>query len=640
MQKLLRELNPAQRLAVKTTEGPVLVLAGAGTGKTRVVTTRIAYLLWRGVNPHNILAVTFTNKAAEEMRERVAALVGSKRAEPLTIGTFHAFCARSLRQYGKRIDIPPRYAIADASDQLAAMKGTLRDLHIPETSIHPRVLQAEISLLKNRLITPEQAAGVAVDDRDHLVARAYRRYNENLVRAKTLDFDDLLLKTLELLRSGSRFGDRYHYLMVDEFQDTNKPQYEIIAHLAKKKRNLCVVGDDDQSIYGWRGADVKQILEFERQFKGATVVRLETNYRSTKQILDAANKVIGNNPTRHEKELHSHLGEGDGVRIVPVADEEREARGVVHDIREQVSRAKARWKDYAILFRTATQPRAFEAELRRHNVPYTLVGGLSFFDRKEVRDILAYLKLINNEADEVSLLRIVNCPPRGIGKGSIDKVLAHAAEKGCAVAEAFAGAPVPDGAKQSFATLMQRLKAIGRQRTGIVKKVSDLLRAVDYRAEVDRCYKDRMTQDQRWEGVQEVLNFAENYERRAAKPTLGEFLEQLALANKDDEQEDPGRRDAVTLMTLHAAKGLEFPRVYLVGLEEGLLPHEKSVKDDGVEEERRLMYVGITRARRNLVITFAEERAKYGRRGKTMPSRFLYELKGEAPPDDWKPVTQ
>jgi len=625
---LLRELNPEQRRAVETTEGPLLVLAGAGTGKTRVVTTRIAYLLSKGRDPESILAVTFTNKAAQEMRERVASLVGKKRADALTIGTFHAFCARTLREHGKRIGIPPRFAIADAADQLAAVKATLRDLHIPESTMHPRALQVEISMCKSRLEIP---------DDDDLVSHAYKRYCENLTRHKTLDFDDLLLKMLELLRSGTRFHHRFHYLMVDEFQDTNRPQYEIIRALAKKRRNLCVVGDDDQSIYGWRGADVRQILDFERHFPGAAVVRLETNYRSTNQILDAANAVIGHNPARHEKRLHSAYGSGDEVRVVRVPDEESEARGAVHDIRRLVYERKLKYGDCAILFRTANQPRAFEAELRKHNVPYVLVGGMSFFDRKEVRDILAYLKLLNNPDDEVSLLRVINCPPRGIGKSSIDKVLAHAAERGVGFADAFHTADVREAAKLAFANLQETLQRVGRRKE-LVKCISDLLVGVQYRAEVDRCYPDRRTQDQRWLGVQEVLNFAENYARRAKKPSLAEFLEQLALANRDDEPEQPGKRDAVTLMTLHSAKGLEFPRVYLVGVEEGLLPHERSVQDDGVEEERRLMYVGITRARRHLTISYTKERARYGRRNASMPSRFLFELSGEPPPEDWKPV--
>jgi DNA helicase-2/ATP-dependent DNA helicase PcrA len=327
------------------------------------------------------------------------------------------------------------------------------------------------------------------------------------------------------------------------------------------------------------------------------------------------------------------------VRIIPVDDEDKEARGVVQDILQQVSVKKYALGECAILFRTATQPRAFEAALRARNVPYVLVGGQSFFDRKEVRDVLAYLKLLENPADEVALLRVVNCPPRGIGKGSLDKVLAEAARRSVPAADAFATAPIPEGARASFGLLRDRLGALAeRRRMPLVECISALLEAVDYRAEVDRCYPDPRAREARWAGVQEVLNFAENYSRRTSKPTLQEFLEQLALADRDASGDEPKqRKDAVTLMTLHAAKGLEFPRVYLVGCEEGLLPHDKSMEGDGVEEERRLMYVGITRARRHLTITFAKNRAKFGRRADTMPSRFLFELKGEAPPKGWKP---
>jgi len=620
------------------------VLAGAGTGKTRVITVRAAYLLDRGHAPEQLLAVTFTNKAAREMKERITGLVGAHAAVGLTVGTFHAFCARLLRTHGGPVGVAPGFTICDASDQLAAHKAVLRDLHVPEATIHPRQLMSEVSLLKNRLVDAAAAEETAADDRDHLVALAYRRYGEHLRRAGVLDFDDLLLRTLELLRehepTRAELQERYRYLMVDEYQDTNGPQLEIVRRLAGERRNLCVVGDDDQSIYGWRGADVRNILEFERHYPGAAVVRLETNYRSKAPILDAANRVIGHNPSRHGKTLRAARGDDGRVRIFGVDDEEREARNVVTDIEGR--RPRAPLKSIAVLFRAAAQSRALEAALRSRSIPYRLVGGPSFFDRKEVRDVLAYLKLLANPDDEVSFLRVVNCPPRGIGKGTVDKALAYATEHGIGAAEAFARAALPAKAKAAAAELRATLARLGAEEPGgrLVRTIRALLDAVDYRVELVRCYPDESVREQRWAAVEEVVNFAENYVRRTRKPTLAEFLEQLALTATDDEQDDDGDRDAVTLMTLHAAKGLEFPYVYLVGCEEGLLPHDKSVAADTIDEERRLMYVGITRAQDDLTITFAKSRAKYGRRSARMPSRFLYELKGEAPPKSWRPAGQ
>jgi DNA helicase II / ATP-dependent DNA helicase PcrA len=646
MRDHLEGLNPEQRRAVLATEGPLLVLAGAGTGKTRVITVRIAHLLSKGVAPGSILAVTFTNKAADEMRERVAGLVGRKRAEGVTASTFHSFCARVLREHGAAIGIPPHFSICDASDQLAAAKSVLRDLSVPEARIRPNVLQARISLMKNRLVGHDRCLKEAGDDLDALVAHAYRRYDEHLRRNHVLDFDDLLLRTLELLDADTatreRLEERYRYILVDEYQDTNGPQYEIVRRLARRHRNLCVVGDDDQSIYGWRGADVKKILGFERDFPGAAVVRLETNYRSTAEILEAANRVIRNNPSRHEKTLRSALGAGDPVKVVCVEDEEREAQGVVADICQRVQHGEARFQDCAILFRTQTQPRLFEAALRERSVPYVLVGGPSFFDRKEVRDVLAYLRLLGNPKDEVSLLRIVNRPPRGIGKTTVDRVLEQAAAKKIAAAEAFDRAgEMPAAAREGWEGLRGTLARLGGKDPGraLPLRIRELIEAVHYRAEVDRCYEDPRERDARWAAVEEVLLLAESYARRTPKPTLLGFLERLALASGDERAEDEKRpRDAVTLMTLHAAKGLEFPRVYLVGMEEGILPHERSVAEGGIEEERRLAYVGITRAKRALVITHVQERARYGRRAPSMPSRFLFELSGTTPPEGWRPA--
>lgn len=633
----LASLNPEQRLAVSTTEGPVLVLAGAGTGKTRVITVRIAHLLDRGTPARQILAMTFTNKAAAEMRERVGKMVGKEAGGSLTVGTFHSFCARNLRTHADRFDLPKAFTIADASDQTNTIKSALRDLHVPEATLHPRAAQSRISLYKNKLFTPEQVLDSASSLQDELIGRTYRKYEEALRRSRVLDFDDLLLFMVRLLKDHEdvrvAFSDRFRYVMVDEYQDTNGPQYEIVSSIAKAHGNLCVVGDDDQSIYGWRGADVQKILNFERDFKGATVVRLETNYRSSHQILDAANTVIRNNLTRHDKSLRSAKGDGDPILIYQASDEEDEAEFVVRSILERCATRDARLGEFAVLFRTQVQPRTFETRLRASNVPYVLVGGMSFFDRKEVRDILAFLKLVANSSDETSLLRIINTPPRGIGKTTVDRINAWATAKGISSADAMARLSeiekIPSGAAAGANQLLDLLAQLRGYGEGeeLVTLIQKLIRDVDYKAEIERCYPEVSAQEARWAGVLEVVNFAENYVRRAKKPDLGGFLEELSLsANDDKTNEDAGKRNAVTLMTLHAAKGLEFPYVYLVGCEEGILPHARSVAEDSIDEERRIMYVGITRAQERLIITHTAERAKYGKRVECTPSRFLFEL--------------
>jgi DNA helicase-2/ATP-dependent DNA helicase PcrA len=634
----LSGLNPAQLKAATTTEGPLLVLAGAGTGKTRVITTRIAYLLSRGVHASNVLAMTFTNRAAREMRERVNRLVG-KQGEELTVGTFHSFCVRALRENAKLVGLPVTFTICDASDQLAAIKSVMRELRVHESAMHPAAVQARISLAKNRLETQNDVS-------HDLVADVWTRYQEYLTRTRSVDFDDLLLMTLRLLQSSSevksRFRDRYRYVLVDEYQDTNRPQYEIVREICSGHRNICVVGDDDQSIYGWRGADIQKILGFDRDFKGATVVRLETNYRSTTPILDAANAVIRQNPSRHEKTLHSARGDGSPVRLTRLRDEMMEAQFVVEEIQKLVRRGESKLEDIAVLFRTQVQPRAFEAELRGAGIPYVLVGGMSFFDRKEVRDVIAFLKLVVNPDDETAFLRIINTPPRGIGKTTIDKAVEAATERGVSVRVVFdGGADLPPAAEEGYHRLRNVISQTSLADNGgdLVAGLKELLDRLDYRAEVRRLYPDPMTREARWAAVEEVFNFAENYSRKKAQPTLSGFLEELALSSGDDvedRRDDPGH--AVTLMTLHSAKGLEFPHVFLVGLEEGLLPHARSVEEGGVEEERRLAYVGITRAMKTLTISYCAERAKYGKRAAAMPSRFLFEMRGKEPPDDWVAV--
>ncbi len=645
---ILDSLNTEQRRAVVTTEGPLLVLAGAGTGKTRVITTRIGHLLSKRVSPKSILAMTFTKKAAEEMRARVAKVVGKKKAKELTVGTFHGFCARLLRAHGQSIGVPKNYTICDASDQLATARSALREIHVPEASLRPATLLARMSLAKNRMLGPDAVEGSG-DELDELVGRAWQRYDDRLARARTLDFDDLLLCSLKLLREdkGVReaLQERFRYLLVDEFQDTNGPQYEIVRRLAGARKNLCVVGDDDQSIYGWRGADVSKILGFERDFPGAVTVRLETNYRSTQEILETANKLIANNTGRHEKALRSAFGSGERVKAYVLEDDVTEADFVALEIADLVRHEKAQYRDFAILFRTQTQPRAFETQLRARGIPYVLIGGMSFFDRKEVRDVLAYLKLLVNPLDEPSFLRVLNTPPRGVGKTSLDKAMAFATQQGISVVEAFErAAEIPDlrpAAGEAVAAMRASLASLGQDDPGatLVKRIEDLIDVIGYRGEVERLYSSPAEQEGRWNAVTEILNTAATHVVREEKPTLAGFLEELCLNANDDRDKDEGnRRDAVTLMTLHSAKGLEFPRVYLVGMEEGLLPHHRSALEDSIEEERRLAYVGITRAQRVLVVTQCGRRAKYGTVIPSHTSRFLYEIRGETPPKEWRPT--
>ncbi len=644
----LRGLNAQQLRAVTTTEGPLLVLAGAGTGKTRVVTVRIAHLLAQGVEAQAILAMTFTNKAAREMKERIGRLVDKQSAADLTVGTFHAFCARVLREQGELLGVPPNFGIADAADQLSTVKAALRDLKVSDTVLHPGKAQASISLLKNRVTDPAELLAQASDPDEELLARTWVRYDELLRRSRVLDFDDLLVFTRRLIEEHEQarvaLQQRYRYLLVDEYQDTNGAQYAIVRRIAEASGNLCVVGDDDQSIYGWRGADVSKILGFEQDFPGAAVVRLETNYRSTEPILAAANAVITHNPNRHGKTLRAAQSGGHAPEIRTLEDEIEEAEFVVRDLLGRVQRDLCKPGDVGILYRTQQQPRALETALRAAQVPYTLVGGPSFFDRKEVRDVLSYVRLLANPDDETALLRIVNRPARGVGAGSIDKVLALATDRSLGVGAAF-DAAVGEGllshtANAAVTDLRGALARHGATDPGphLVQRLSALLADVQYRAEVDRCYPDPRTRDDRWMAVMEVLDLAENYVTRVARPTLVDFLERLTLvaSNDDNTADDADRRGAVTLMTLHAAKGLEFPIVYLVGVEEGLLPHQRSIDEDTVEEERRLAYVGITRAMSRLTITTAGSRSRWGQRSATLPSRFLFELSGETPPDAWQ----
>ncbi|MBI1381204.1 MAG: AAA family ATPase [Planctomycetaceae bacterium] len=647
---LLEGLNPEQREAVGTTEGPVLVLAGAGSGKTRVVTVRAAYLLSRGVKPENLLCVTFTNKAAREMQERIEDIVGKESAGLITVGTFHAFCLALLRQHSKRMGFGERFALLDESDQQAGLRQVLRELRVPETTIKPRDLAGRIGLLKNRLISPEAFLKTAGDDKDELVGRAYEGYQKWLRRGRALDFDDLLIEALRLLEEHDDVRTeqrrRFRYLQVDEYQDTNAPQYELVRQLSGPKGNLCAVGDDDQSIYGWRGADVRKILGFQKDFPGAAVIRLETNYRSTPEVLAAANKVIANNPNRHAKTLRAHLPGGEPVTAFAAEDDVAEADHIAKEIQTLVGARHLQFKDVAVLFRTATQPRVFESQFRARGVPYTLVGGMSFFDRKEVRDMLAYLRLALEPKDEAAFLRVVDRPPRGIGKASVDRALEYATAEGLPVADVLLeraeAARVPDAAARSARALFQTVAEWAEKPAGrdLPRRIEELIERVGYRSEVERAYSDETERTKRWRAVEDLVEMAERHAKRRKNPSVAKFVDEMTLDGSNDNNQDGQRPDRVTLMTLHAAKGLEFPRVYLVGLEEGILPHARSAAEEreggnAIEEERRLCYVGITRAMEKLVLSWCQTRARGGGRAESHISRFVYEIKGEKPPKGW-----
>jgi DNA helicase-2/ATP-dependent DNA helicase PcrA len=639
-------LNPAQREAVSTLSGPLLVLAGAGTGKTRVVTFRIAELIKHRISPDRILAVTFTNKAAGEMQERAASLLGKRRKgdKRPEISTFHSLCVRVLKRHITRLGYPAQFAIYDRGDQESVARAALREIKVDGAVLRPSDLINIISRWKTAAIRPPEAAAVAASDKEHLAAMAYRRYQRALKAAGAVDFDDLLLCTEELFATQPEVlaaeAGRFDHLLIDEYQDTNGAQYRIVKALAVPHRNLCVVGDDDQSIYGWRGAEVAHILRFKRDWPEAKVVRLEENYRSIGAILAMANRLIAFNRQRHDKVLRAFREEGESPRILQYPDETTEANQVVEEIRSQIFRRIAQPRDFAILFRTNEQPRAFEQELRRAKLPYTLIGGMSFYDRKEVRDILAYLRILVHPRDEVSLLRVINTPARGIGPRAVELLLARAVAQGRPLSEILpeAGAVegLPDAAVKAVGQFRSLVEHFQRrlESESPVDVAASLVQTIGYQAEINRQYKEPTEQLARWNTVEEVINSLAGYQQRAEEPTLAGFLDDVALVGRDDQQDKESQlaKNAVVLMTLHSAKGLEFPQVYLVGMEEGILPHHRSIDAEGaaIDEERRLCYVGVTRAQDRLTMTLALSRNKWGKSRPTIPSRFLFELLGKA----------
>lgn len=634
----MSSLNPPQKSAVDTNRGALLVLAGAGTGKTRVITYRIAKLIQSGVRPSRILGVTFTNKAATEMQERLGKLINSKDPEnrPL-LSTFHSLCVRILRRNITHLGYPEKFGIYGRGDQESLARSTLKDINVSDALLAPNQLLYSISRWKSNSIGPDEASLEADTDRQLLAAVAYRKYQGKLKSLGVVDFDDLLLLTEQLFANFEQVrreeAGRFDHLLIDEYQDTNGSQYRIVKALAKDHGNLCVVGDDDQSIYGWRGAQVEHILGFKNDWPGCKVIELVDNYRSTDSIIQIANNLIRFNKTRHDKELCAARPGGLPPKIVQYANETKEAAETVLSIRNKLEQG-AEPRDFAILFRTKEQPRAFETELRKHKVPYVLIGGMSFFDRKEVQDIVAYLRLLD-KPDDLSVLRVINRPPRGIGKKAADTILEHSLKNKTDIWPMLAGGDrpkLPDASNRGIDGLIGAVKSARAtmKNKSLVDAARRLIETIDYRREIDRLYDDPKDRQSRWAGVEQVINALGTYEKERKHPSMTKFLDRLMLGDQDatDEKEKQLKRNAIVLMTLHSAKGLEFPNVYMVGLEEGILPHHRSLGEEGegVEEERRLCYVGVTRAEENLTLSLSLSRMKWGKPRDTQPSRFLYEL--------------
>ncbi|MGZ4383542.1 MAG: ATP-dependent helicase [Gaiellaceae bacterium] len=631
-EQYLNELNPAQREAVVTTEGPLLVIAGAGSGKTRVLTYRVAHLIRScGVKPHEILAITFTNRAAGEMRSRLDALLGPQ-ARRIWIMTFHAACGRILRSEIPRLGYKSSFTIYDQADQIRLIKLCLQELDRDPKRFAPRGIHAQISNAKNQLVGPEEYGARVSSFYDRTVAEVYDLYQRRLFAASALDFDDLLYLTVEVLdrfpEARTRWQKAFRYVLVDEYQDTNHAQYRLLQLLAEKHRNICVVGDPDQSIYAFRGADIRNILEFERDFGAAQTIALEQNYRSTNAILETANGVIVNNRERREKRLWSELGEGEPVRVIEVEDEHAEARFIAASIAGLVEEGYS-GREIAVFYRTNAQSRVLEDVLVRQGIGYQVIGGPRFYERAEIKDAVAYLQVLDNPADAVSLLRIANRPRRGIGETSLARLASFAQSLDIPLWDALARAEeagVSSAAQrcvESLRTLLQSLQSAA-QELELAELVETVLERSGY---MESLRAERTIEAQgRIENLEELVGVAREFQAQAEEPTLSGFLQEISLYSDVDALDE--EKSDVTLMTLHNAKGLEFRAVFMIGMEEGIFPHARSIEEQGIEEERRLCYVGMTRAMERLVLTHAAVRALYGRRDYNLPSRFLDELPG------------
>ncbi|MBE5893775.1 MAG: ATP-dependent DNA helicase PcrA [Lachnospiraceae bacterium] len=630
-------LNEAQKMAVMHTEGPLLCLAGAGSGKTRALTHRIAYLIDEmGVNPWNILAITFTNKAAQEMRERVDQIAGFGGSQ-VWVATFHATCMRILRRYIDKLGYDTNFTIYDTDDQKSVMKGVCKRLNIDTKMYKERTLLSAISSAKDELIgVREYELSVMGDYRKAVIARAYREYQETLQRSNALDFDDIIVKTVELFKACPEvlhsYQERFRYIMVDEYQDTNTAQFELIRLLADGYRNLCVVGDDDQSIYKFRGANIRNILDFEKVYPEAKVVKLEQNYRSTQNILDAANAVISNNVGRKDKALWTDKESGSRVHFKQFDTGYEEAEYIADDVIRKVKREGAEYKDFAVLYRTNAQARLLEERMVVEGIPYKVVGGINFYSRMEIKDILAYLKTIDNGRDDVALSRIVNVPKRSIGATTMEKVAEYAAIRDISLYEAMTQSDEIDGLGRAEQKIRGFVNLIQVFRSGLdIYPISDLIQAVIEKTGYVEYIKAESDDDQQAEdrlsNIDELITKAVAYQESNEYPTLSGFLEEIALVADIDSVEDGDNR--MLLMTLHSAKGLEFPNVYLAGMEDGLFPSYMTIAADDpaeIEEERRLAYVGITRAMKDLTITCARTRMIRGETQYNPVSRFVREI--------------
>ena len=623
-------LNDAQKAAVAYTDGPLLVLAGAGSGKTKTLTHRIAYLLTHErVWPNEILAVTFTNKAASEMRERLAALIDQPNTRQFMpwMGTFHGICVRILRRDGPAIGVPSNFIIYDEADRQGLIKQAMKQLSIAPDKLKPRSVSAAISNAKNDLLTPDDYAAAAQYPNQQHIAKIYDRYEQLRSEAGALDFDDLLIETVRLLRDASEIRQKYRqyfkYILIDEYQDTNAAQYAIVKYLVNDARNICVVGDDWQSIYSWRGADFKNILNFERDFPGAKVIKLEQNYRSTGAILEAAQKVIAKNVERTDKKLWTAAGNGAPVQVQAVRDESEEAYVVASRIAAQTSIGTHRYGDFAILYRTNAQSFAFERAFMQQRIPYQLVGGVRFYDRKEIKDIIAYLRLLYQPNDRMSFSRIANVPARGIGATSLEKFLRWQNDNNMEIIASLVNVEqtsvLTPRAKKSLLRLgeiLRELQALVLSNTSPSDIIEKLIEKIAYR---DYVMDGTPQAEERDDNLSVLIADAKSF------ATLPDFLEEAALMSSVDQQSDG---EKVTLMTLHAAKGLEFPVVFMVGMEDGLFPSERALEEGprNLEEERRLCYVGMTRAREELYLLYAQSRAQFGLRSYNQPSRFLDDM--------------
>jgi DNA helicase II / ATP-dependent DNA helicase PcrA len=627
---LFESLNPTQQDAVEHTEGPLLILAGAGSGKTRVLTHRVAYILDRGLAaPEEVLAITFTNKAAQEMKDRVALLVGPD-SRRMWVSTFHAFCARILRVHADKLGYKREFTIYDQADQVRLVKRCIVELGKDPKRFNPRSFQSQISAAKNVLMTPEDFLRSTEGYIAENVAEVYDLYQRRLYESNAMDFDDLIMQTVALLEIfpevRERYQTRFKYIHVDEYQDTNHAQYRLVNILAAAHRNLCVVGDDDQSVYSWRGADIRNILDFERDYPEAKVVKLEQNYRSTQTILDAANAVVANNALRKAKELWTAGPQGERIRVFTASDEYAEARFVVSEI-QRVIDSGARPVDVAVFYRTNAQSRALEDVLVREGVPYQVVGGVRFYERAEIKDAMAYLAVISNPSDSGSLERIINVPKRGLGSTSVARLQEHARRNGISLYEALAEVERVDltgAAKKACRAVLSLFEGwrVAAQEVPPAELIGAVIDESGYRAEL--VAENTVESESRLENLEELINAAREYERVEPEPTLAGFLQEQALYSEQDALSSAGGK--VALMTLHNAKGLEFDHVLVVGMEEGTFPHARSLDEHNLEEERRLAYVGITRAKRSLTLSYAKLRSNWGEREYQMPSRFLAEI--------------